>query len=79
MAIAPQEKNIEIVEVGKLREGLAWAMTHGGKWTHIKPDGSLAHGKLFCWAGSFRGGKAKVMKNGRYFYIDPSGKEVDAP
>ena len=63
--------------VGHFFEGLARAL-EGIKWLHIKPDGTPAYKKRFDWVSAFSSdGRASALENGRLFYINHDGEEVD--
>jgi len=62
--------------VGPFCEGLAWAHK-GGKWFHIRPDGTPAYTQVFDQVYSFENGVAWAFDRGRHIRINPQGEEVN--
>ena len=56
--------------------GLAPVCNSKGQWGYINKDGKLVLPFQFGYADRFREGTAKVMKSGKWMYIDPVGKVV---
>ena len=56
--------------------GLAPVCNVKGQWGYIDKDGKTVLSFQYNYADRFREGTAKVMKAGKWMYIDPSGKVV---
>ncbi len=58
-------------------EGLA-AVLLGHTWHFIDPQGHTRLSCIGCEAVKpFRGGRARILRNGRWYELDPSGREFD--
>jgi hypothetical protein len=56
--------------------GLAPVCNSKGQWGYINKDGKIVLPFQYGYADRFRDGTAKVMKSGKWIYIDPLGKVV---
>ena len=56
--------------------GLAPVCNSKGQWGYINKDGKTVLAFQYSYADRFREGTAKVMKAGKWMYIDPLGKVV---
>ena len=56
--------------------GLAPVCNSKAQWGYIDKQGKMVIPYQFGYADRFREGIAKVMKSGKWVYIDPSGKVV---
>ena len=83
IVIAPKFFNVNFFQPNPLErpfnEGLANVAIEDAKWGYINPKGEVVIPYQFMFAGPFRGGKAKVMRQGenKWIYIDKSGQCVE--
>ena len=56
--------------------GLAPVCNSKGQWGYIDKEGKTALPFQYSYADRFREGTAKVMKAGKWMYIDPLGKVI---
>ena len=66
-------EGIAMVNMGAVYDGAGYK---GGKWGYIDTNGKTIIPLKFDTADYFFSGKAKVSLNGREFYIDKTGKEI---
>ena len=71
--VIPTKYNYD--DFGKVSEGLA-GLKIKGKWGYFDKTGAMVIPAIYEWVTPFENGKAKVKLNGREFYIDRNGNEV---
>ena len=74
---------VEYAGVGHFSEGLAWFKRYdetpdGGPSGYLDKSGQVVLPAIYDTAEDFEGGKAKVSKDGRMFFINAKGEQVPA-